>query len=64
MVQSKINTIFMNSRSGEIYDPQRVIINLSNRLNLKRSDKYATLSNLSKYYTWKNIKKPYANNKH
>ena len=53
MVQSKINTIFMNSRSGEIYDPQRVIINLSNKLNLKRKDKYVTLSNLSKYYTWK-----------
>ena len=54
----------MNSRSSETYDPQRVIINLSNKLNLKRSDKYVTLSNLSKYYTWKNIKKPYANNKH
>ena len=64
MVQSKIDTIFMNSRSSETYDPQRVIINLSNKLNLKRSDKYVTLSNISKYYTWKNIKKPYANNKH
>ena len=27
------------------------------------SDKYVTLSNLSIYYTWKNIKKSYKNNK-
>ena len=30
--------------------------------NLKRSDKYVVLSNLSMYYRWKNIKKPCKNN--
>ena len=30
---------------------------------LKRSNKYVVLSNLSKYYTWKNIKKSCKNNK-
>ena len=30
---------------------------------LKRSDKYVALSNLGIYYTWKNIKKSYKNNK-
>ena len=33
------------------------------KINLKRSDKYVALSNLSIYYTWKNIKKSYKNNK-
>ena len=31
--------------------------------NLKRSDKYAALSTLSEYYTWKSIKESYKNNK-
>ena len=30
--------------------------NLSDKLNLKRSDKYVAFSNLSIYYTWKNVK--------
>ena len=32
-------------------------LNLPDKINLKRSDKYVALSNLSMYYTWKNIKK-------
>ena len=32
-------------------------------MNLKRSEKYFALSNLSTYYTWKNINKPFKNNK-
>ena len=32
------------------------MLNLSDKINLKRSDKYVALSNLSIYYTWKNIK--------
>ena len=32
------------------------------KINLKRSDEYVSLSNLSIYYTWKNIKKSYKNN--
>ena len=33
------------------------------KINLKRSDKYVALSNLNIYYTSKNIKTPYKNNK-
>ena len=36
---------------------------LFNKINLRRSDKYVASSNLTKYYTWKNIKKSYKNNK-
>ena len=35
----------------------RLLLNLKDKINLKRSDKYVALSNLSIYYTWKNILK-------
>ena len=37
------------------------LLSLTDRINLKRSDKYVALSNLSTYYTWKNVKKSYKN---
>ena len=40
----------------------RLLLNLTYKIILKRSDTYATLSNLSIYYTRKNIKKSYENN--
>ena len=53
----------MNSKNGKISDPQRLLLNFSEKIDLKRSDKYVALSNLSIYHTWKNIKKSYKNNK-
>ena len=44
-------------------DPHRLLLNLSDKINLKRSDKYVALSNLSIYYIWKNMKKSYKSNK-
>ena len=58
-----MNTIFMNSENSETSDPHRLLLNLTDKTNLKRSDKYVALSNLSIYYKWKNIKKSYKNNK-
>ena len=55
-------TIFMNSENNKISDPHRILLNISEKINLKRSDKYVALSNLTIYYTWKNIKKSYKNN--
>ena len=43
-----------NSKTSNSY---RLLLKLSDKLNLKRSDKYVALSNLSIYYTWKKIKK-------
>ena len=48
-----MDTIFMNSENSKTSDPHRLLFNLSGKINLKRSDKYVTLSNLSIYYTWK-----------
>ena len=51
-----MDTMFMNSKNSKTSDPQRILLNLTDEIVLKRSDKYITLSNLSIYYTWKNIK--------
>ena len=58
-----METIFMDSGNSEITDLRRLLLNLSDKVNLKRSDKYVALSNLSIYYTWKNIKRSHKNNK-
>ena len=49
----------MNSENSKTSDRHKLILNLTYEINLKRSDKYVALSNLSIYYTWKNIKKTY-----
>ena len=50
-----MDTIFMNSKISKTSDSHRLLLNLTEKINLKRSDKYVALSNLSVYYTWKNI---------
>ena len=52
----------MNSENSKRSDLHRLLLNLSDKINLKISTKYVALSNLSIYYTWKNIKKSYQNN--
>ena len=52
-----MNTIFMKSKNSKISDPRRLLPNAVDKINLKRSAKYVTLSNLSIYYAWKNTKK-------
>ena len=54
---------FTNSENMKIYDSHRLLLNLSDKINLKSKDKYVALSSLSTYYTWKNMKKPCKNNK-
>ena len=50
-----METIFINSEHIKKSDPHRLLLKLTDKINLKRSDKYVALSNLSIYYTWKNI---------
>ena len=56
-----MNTIIMNSKNSKTSDPHRLLLNLTDKIKLRRKDKYIALSNLSLYYTWKNIKKSYKN---
>ena len=58
-----MDTIFMNYENSKTSGPRRLLLNLTDKTNLKRIDKYVALTNLSIYYTLKNIKKSYKNNK-
>ena len=58
-----MNTIFMNSKNSKTSDPPRLLLNLTDKIGLRRKERYFALSNLSIYYTWENIKKSYNNNK-
>ena len=57
-----MDTLFMNSENSKTSDPHRLLLSPSDKIDLKRSDKYVTLSSLSIYYAWKNIKKWCKNN--
>ena len=46
----------MNSENSKTSDSLRLLLNLTYKINLKRSDKDVALSDLSISYTWKNIK--------
>ena len=49
----------MNSKNSKTFEPHGLLLNLSNKIDLKRSDKYVALSNLY-MYTVKNIKMSYS----
>ena len=53
----------MNSEKSKTSDLHRLLLNLTDKIELRRKDKYIALSNLSVYYTWKNVKTLYKNNK-
>ena len=59
----KMETIFMNNENSKINEPLRFRLSLADKLNLKNPNKNIALGNLSIYYTWKNIKSAYNNNK-
>ena len=46
-----MNTIFMNSKSSKTSDPHRLLLNLGDKIDLRRKDKYFALLNLSICYT-------------
>ena len=58
-----MNTIFMNSENSKTSEPHVLVLKLSKKLDLRVGDKIIALSNLSIYYTWKNIKNSNNNNK-
>ena len=58
-----METIFMNTENSKTNEPHEFVFNFSQRLDLRNSDKHVALQNSSIYYTWKNIRKKYKNNK-
>ena len=53
----------MNTENSKDNEPHRFRLSLADKLNIKNPNKNTALSNLSIYYTWKNIKSAYKNNK-
>ena len=46
----------MNSENSKTSKSHILVLKLTNKLDLKIGEKVVTLSNLSIYYTWRNIK--------
>ena len=53
----------MNLENRKTPKPHVLALKLTNKLDLRIGKKVIGLSNLSVYYTWKNIKSSYSNNK-
>ena len=58
-----METIFMNTSNSKTNKSNRFVYQFTDKLNLKNLNKNIALANLSIYYTWKNIKSEYNNNK-
>ena len=56
-----METIFMNTENSKTSEPHRLILNLTDKLNLKDPKGNVPLTNVSIYYIWKNIKSEYTN---
>ena len=59
----KMNTFFMNTKNSKTSEPHKLKFNLIDKLDLKNPNKNMALASLSIYYTWKNVKLIYNNNK-
>ena len=46
-----MNTIIMNSENAKASKPYVLILNFTNKIDLRRNEKSIALSNLSIYYT-------------
>ena len=53
----------MNSKNSKTSKSNILILKLTNKLDLRMGEKVFALSNLSIYYTWKNVRSSYNNNK-
>ena len=58
-----MDTIFMNTENSRTTEYHVLVLKLTDKLDLRRGQKIVALSNLSIYYTWKNIKSPHNKNK-
>ena len=53
----------MNSENSKTSEPHVLVLKLTNKLDLRIGEKIIALSNLSIYYTWRNIKSSHNNSK-
>ena len=58
-----MDTIFVNSENSKTSKPHILKLKLTDKLDLRTGEKVIAISNISIYYTWKNIRSSYNNNK-
>ena len=58
----EMDTVFMSSENSKTSEPHFLMLKLTDKLDLRRDEKSIALSNLSIFYTWKNIRGSYNNN--
>ena len=58
-----MDTIFVNSEDSRTSDYHVLVLKPADKIDLRSGQKSVVLSNLSIYYTWKNTKSLYNNNK-
>ena len=58
-----METFFMNNKNSKTNELNKFKYNLIDKLDLRNPNKNMALANLSIYYTWKNVKSIYKNNK-
>ena len=58
-----MDKIFINSENSRTSEYHVLVLKLTDKLDLRRGQKSVVLSNLSIYYTWKNIKSSYNSNR-
>ena len=58
-----MDNTFMNSENSKTSESYVLILKLTDKLDLRRGEKSIALSNLSIYYSWKNMKSSHNNNK-
>ena len=59
-----MEAIFLNSENSKTSEPHRFRLDLADKFDLKDPKKKMAAANLSLYYTWKNVKSEYNNNKY
>ena len=52
-----MNTIFINSKNSKKFHPGRLLLTLTDKIDLRTKNRYIALSNLSIYYSWQNLEK-------
>ena len=58
-----METIFMNTENSKASESHKLVLNLSQRLDLRSSNKHVPLQTWSTNYNWKIIRQQYKNNK-
>ena len=58
-----METLFINTFHSKTNGSNKFMYQFTDKLNYKNPNKNMTLANLTIYYTWKNIKSEYSNNK-